>query len=178
MRALDLITESNDLADETESNATVLAFLNQAIAKINTILNCGFPYLTLTEDSEPVFSVKWQRTLLIPFAVGRIKQKDASQFEYTDAYSEFMDSLDVFKQKYRMPIIYKCIEADQEIILNDAGDKYTAEEDDTYYSIALAEGLVASDLVNLNEDEDITFVDDDVESTMLDSPPLSWHGHF
>jgi hypothetical protein len=50
---------------------------------------------------------KWQRTLFIPFIIGRMKQVDASQFEYSDSFAEFQSNLVQFKTKYAIPDEYK-----------------------------------------------------------------------
>lgn len=171
VRTLELIQESNELADENESNATVLGFLNQAIAKINIELNCEFPYLELTNEDAPVFPERWQRTLLIPFAVGRIKQKDSSQFEYSDAYGEFLDNLDNFRQKYNVPIIYRILSSNQNIILEDE-TIFVTGDNDTFYSIAQMFDMDAWTLASLNrqvqEDEE------SIQASYLREPPHYW----
>lgn len=96
----------NTLSDEQETNDTILGYLNDAIAAINVRLKASLPFLNGSND-EPVFSETWQRTLLIPFAVGRIKQQDSSQFEYTDAYAEFQNNLAEFAIQFEVPDIYK-----------------------------------------------------------------------
>lgn len=106
MQLSQIIEEVNELADEQESPTVVTTFINDAIAKINIECESNFPSLSATSDDEPAFPEKWQRTLLIPFAVGRIKQRDSSQFEYSDAYSQFFDNLAEFKMKYTIPDIY------------------------------------------------------------------------
>lgn len=103
----DIVKQANDLADEAESIQKVTAFLNDAIAKINIRLNAELPYFDATEDTAHVLPEKWVRALLIPFAVGRIKQMDSSQFEYTDAYNEFMMGLDELSTRYVVPDEYK-----------------------------------------------------------------------
>ena len=108
MNVSDLIREINDLSDENEQPASVLAWINDAIAKINIELGANFPYLTVDDMSvSPAFPEQWQRGLLIPYGVGRIKQKDSSQFEYTDAYNEFLENLNKMKTKYTVPDQYK-----------------------------------------------------------------------
>jgi hypothetical protein len=102
-----IIKEANNLSDEQEAPEIVTSFINDAIAQINVHCDANFPFLDLTTDSEPAFPETWQRVLLIPFAVGRIKQKDSSQFEFTQAYSEFFSNLDNFKMKYIIPDAYK-----------------------------------------------------------------------
>lgn len=108
MELSSLIQAINNLADEQESPEIVTEFINSAIAKINIECNADFPFLSITNPSqEPAFPEKWQRALLIPFGVGRIKQLDSSQFEYSDAYNEFLVNLIDFKTKYVIPEQYK-----------------------------------------------------------------------
>ena len=108
MTLSELIEQANAIADEQETSVTVTGFINDAIAKINIRLKANLPYMSADlPDEEPIFPEKWQRAVLIPFAVGRIKQKDSSQFEYTDAYNEFMLGLDDMAAQYIVPEILK-----------------------------------------------------------------------
>lgn len=109
MNLNDLVKAVRILSDEQgEPAENITSHMNDAIAKINIKLKAEFPYLDSTQgDEEPVFPEKWQRALLIPFAVGRIKQMDSSQFEYTDAYNEFLASLDDMLTDYTVPDVYK-----------------------------------------------------------------------
>lgn len=175
MKTVDIIGEANGLSDETETNGTVLSFLNQAMAKINVHMNAGFPYLTLNTDDKPVFSEKWQRILLIPFAVGRIKQKDSSQFEYSDAYSEFLASLADFKAKYTVPDIYRSLVSGNTIILAD-NTNYVVKEDDTLTSIAVDKTMVAADIMAKNLK--LYYVTDGISSDIYDTPPYPWLTYF
>lgn len=106
MLTTQLIQNVNTLSDEQEASANVLEYLNDAMARINIRLKANLPYLTLDEGDEPIFPEKWQRTLLVPFAVGRIKQQDSSQFEYSDAYQEFERNLADMAVQYEVPAIY------------------------------------------------------------------------
>lgn len=102
----ELAKEINTLADEQESVTMIQGFVNDAIAKINIRLKADFPFLKAPSES-PVFPEKWQRTLLIPFGVGRVKQYDSSKFEYTDSYSEFLVNLEEMAASYIVPEEYK-----------------------------------------------------------------------
>ena len=102
-----LIQLVNTLSDEQEPAANVLEYLNDAMARINIRLKANLPYLTLDDGDAPVFDEKWQRALLVPFGVGRIKQQDSSQFEYSDAYQEFQINLSDMAVQYNVPEIYK-----------------------------------------------------------------------
>lgn len=106
MNVNQMVTLVNNLSDEQESNDVILEYLNDAIATINIKLKANLPFLQNSNDV-PVFNETWQRTLLVPFAVGRIKQQDSSQFEYTDAYSEFQNNLIEFALQFNVPDIYK-----------------------------------------------------------------------
>jgi hypothetical protein len=113
MNLVDMITHSNELADEQEAPTIVVQFVNDAIAQINIKCDANFPNASLNDSgTDYVLPEKWVRTLIIPFTVGRLKQKDSSQFEYTDAYVQFIDALAEFKTKYTIPDIYK--DADSE----------------------------------------------------------------
>lgn len=109
MNILQIVQLANTLADESIETNKVLGFVNDAIARINVKCGANFPFFssnTLNDDYAG-FSETWQRALLVPFAVGRIKQTDSSQFEYSDAYGEFTDNLIEFKSRYTIPAEYK-----------------------------------------------------------------------
>jgi hypothetical protein len=98
----------NNLADEDFSSSQVVEFVNDAIARINIECQANFPIMAVENTSEYAgFPEKWQRTLFIPFVVGRMKAVDASQFEYNDNYSEFISNLAQFKVKFPVPDEYK-----------------------------------------------------------------------
>lgn len=108
MTILELVNEINSLSDENEEIADVISWINDAIAYINVELGAKFPYFSVSDtEQEPPFPEHWQRLLLIPFAVGRTKQKDSSQFEYSDAYSEFFENLMKMKSQYEVPEEYR-----------------------------------------------------------------------
>lgn len=104
MNISEIIDNINELADEQESTNVIIGFINDAIARVNIECDALFPSYSI-EDTEEKFILpdKWTRTLIIPFGVGRVKQRDSSQFEYTDAYREFLENLDMFKVKYTIP---------------------------------------------------------------------------
>jgi hypothetical protein len=104
-----MIQHVNNLSDEDFEPSIVTEFVNDAIARINVECGANFPFVSLNaSDVEyPGFNENWQRTLLIPFAVGRSKQKESSQFEYSDAYNQFYASLIEFKSRYIIPEEYK-----------------------------------------------------------------------
>ena len=104
---IDLINLSTD---ENFTNEEVLSFMNQAIAKVNSECQADFPYITQTQvDADETyegFEEVWQRMLIVPYASGKIKQNDASQFEYTDFYIMFDNNLSNFKANYDIPDEY------------------------------------------------------------------------
>lgn len=103
-----LTTATNSLAEESFSSSQVVEFVNDCIAQVNIACSANFPYFSSASSEEyEGFPEKWQRTLFIPFVVGRMKQVDASQFEYTDSYSEFTSALMTFKTKFTIPDEYK-----------------------------------------------------------------------
>ena len=104
-----LITHVNTLSDEDFEPNIVTEFLNDAIAKINAECDANFPFFNILDSGSDYagFNETWQRLLLVPFAVGRSKQKESSQFEYTDAYNQFFADLLEFKSKYPIPEEYK-----------------------------------------------------------------------
>lgn len=98
----------NNLADEDFSSNQIVEFVNDAIAKINIECEANFPSMSVENSSEYAgFPDKWQRTLFVPFVVGRMKAVDASQFEYSDNYMEFAANLSIFRSKYQIPAEYK-----------------------------------------------------------------------
>lgn len=109
MNLIEIIDQANTIADEDLDTDVVVGFLNDAVARINVECEANFPYFSMQDtDSEyPGFPEKWQRTLLVPFVVGRIKQTDSSQFEYNDSYSEFVSNILQFKAMFRIPEEYK-----------------------------------------------------------------------
>ena len=107
-----LVQHINLVSDEDFEFKEVLSFVNDAIAKIN--IECGaiFPFIDVEFD-QPVdeyptraINNTWQRQLLVPYAAGRIKENDASQFEYTDWYGQFDINLQQFKTKVIIPDEY------------------------------------------------------------------------
>jgi hypothetical protein len=104
-----LTKATNLLADEDFSSSQIVEFANGAIARINIEREANFPLFDINQSDVEYqgFPEKWQRTLLIPFVVGRMKAVDASQFEYTDMYNEFAANLSLFKMKFPVPEVYK-----------------------------------------------------------------------
>lgn len=106
------ITQINNISDEQELPEIVLGFINDAISRINIECDANYPtYEPQDITQELPLPEKWIRALIIPFGVGRVKQRDSSQFEYTDAYSEFMENLNQFKHKYEIPEEYQDTES-------------------------------------------------------------------
>ena len=108
MNLSEFIASANDLSDESENAQTITRFLNDGIAKVNAECKANYPFVDYTMlEAEIPLPETWVRVMLVPFAAGRIKTKDSSQFEYTDLYTEFIDGLSNFKMNYRIPDIYK-----------------------------------------------------------------------
>jgi hypothetical protein len=109
MNIIQIAQQANLTADEEVNVLSILGFANDAIARINVKCGANFPFFSPNETNNEYvgFSETWQRALLVPFIVGRIKQTDSSQFEYSDAYGEFQDNLYEFRSKYTIPAEYK-----------------------------------------------------------------------
>ena len=105
-----IIAHINLATDEDFEFKEVLAFINDAVAKIN--IECGaiFPFadteFDLPIDEYPALNETWIRSLIVPYAAGRIKENDSSQFEYTDWYAQFDLNLQKFKSVYNIPEKY------------------------------------------------------------------------
>lgn len=104
----ELITRINDLSDEQEPNEIIIGFINDALGKINIECDADYPPISI-EDMEEIFPIprKWAVTLIVPFGVGRVKQRDSSEFEFSAAYEEFLINLDEFKTRYDIPEEYQ-----------------------------------------------------------------------
>jgi hypothetical protein len=109
MNVIQIAQQANSIADEEISTLQAMGFMNDAIARINVKTGANFPFFSEnnTNIDYAGFPETWQRSLLVPFVVGRIKQTDSSQFEYSDAYGEFQDNLTEFKLRYAIPEQYK-----------------------------------------------------------------------
>lgn len=126
MNLSEMIEKVNDLSDEYHESKIVTSSLNDAISKINVEVGANFPLLSLTDSNTQYvgFPEKWQMVLLVPFAVGRSKQKEGSQFEYTDSYTEFVNNLTLFKSKYKIPEEYADSEELGVVTVDYSGDYY------------------------------------------------------
>lgn len=105
-----LFDSINFLSDEDKTDKELIIYTNDAIAKVNMLCSSQFPFIELDasmEDEYEGFDETWQRVLFIPFCVGRSKQAESSQFEYSDAYEEFNVGLNEFKFNYTIPSYYK-----------------------------------------------------------------------
>lgn len=109
-----LIAHINLVTDEDFELMPMLGFINDAINKINIETSAIFPEIDTTlplalyaQEEYTAFPDKWINTLIIPFAAGRIKENDSSQFEYIDWYRQFDLNLERFKRDYKIPDEYK-----------------------------------------------------------------------
>lgn len=111
MEVMKLVQHINLATDEDFELMEVIAFINDAIAKVN--IECGSIFPIVPDDfpnenmyrfeEYDAFPDNWQRMLLVPYAAGRIKENDSSQFEYVDWYSQFDINLSKFQEKYDIP---------------------------------------------------------------------------
>lgn len=108
-----LMQHINRVTDEDFELGDMLGFINDAIQKINVEAGTIFPEIDETlpealyaQEEYTAIPDKWIRMLIVPFAAGRIKENDSSQFEYMDWYAQFDQNLDRFKTDYRIPLIY------------------------------------------------------------------------
>lgn len=116
MNTTELVRHVMLVTDEVMQETEILEFLNDGIARINTDADANFPNLRLEEGNKPVFPEKWTRQLLVPYAAGRVKQNDGSQFEYHDLYTQFETNLLRFIAKYPIPAEYKDTETESKLI--------------------------------------------------------------
>lgn len=115
MEVLKLVQHINLATDEDFELMESIAFINDGIAKINVECDANFPFIDDSLPDEAMYAFEeyeafpdtWQRMLLVPFAAGRIKENDSSQFEYVDWYGQFDSALDKFKDKYLIPVEFQ-----------------------------------------------------------------------
>lgn len=105
-----LMTHINRVTDEDFELLDMIGFINDAIQKINVEAGTIFPVIDDTlptklyeQEEYTAIPDKWISMLIVPFAAGRIKENDSSQFEYLDWYRQFDMSLERFKTDYRVP---------------------------------------------------------------------------
>jgi hypothetical protein len=127
MNVVEIIKQANAIAEEDIDTDKGIGFVNDAISRINVKCRANFPFIKSSDvGSEYVgFTETWQRALLVPFTVGRIKQADSSQFEYSDAYGEFTDNLIEFKSTYAIPSQYKDVSSQTSIAPNFDGNYFS-----------------------------------------------------
>lgn len=109
-----LVAHINSVTDEDFDFMQVIGFINDAVAKINSEAGAKFPFIDetdglelLEQDEWTALSETWIRQLIVPYAAGRIKENDSSQFEYTDWYAQFEMNLAKFITKYSIPVQYQ-----------------------------------------------------------------------
>ena len=109
-----LMTHINRVTDEDFELMDMLGFINDAIQKINVEASAIFPEIDETlpvklyqQEEYTAIPDKWIRMLIVPFAAGRIKENDSSQFEYRDWYAQFDLNLTKFKSDYNIPDEFK-----------------------------------------------------------------------
>lgn len=114
MEILSLVEHINLATDEDFELLQVLAFCNDAIGKINVEAKAQFPFIDLSlkernyrTEEYTALPETWIRMLIVPFAAGRIKENDSSQFEYHDWYAQFDMNLLKFIDNYDIPEEYQ-----------------------------------------------------------------------
>ena len=113
MLVSDAILQINDLADEGADDSSIINWINDALADIGREVKATFPEVTSASDTLPLEN-KWCRILIFPYAAARNKQKEASQFEYRDLYSQYLTGLQDFSTRYVVPDAYKDVETEVE----------------------------------------------------------------
>ena len=113
MELMKLFDHINLVSDEDFETMQLIGFVNDGIAKINIEIGTVFPEIddTLPEamyaqEEYTAIPDKWIRALLVPFAAGRIKENDSSQFEYIDWYRQFDINLERFRTSHKVPAEY------------------------------------------------------------------------
>jgi hypothetical protein len=168
LKLSDVINQINELSDEQEAPNVVTNFVNDAIAEINVTCQTGFPEMVLAEDKTFMFPDKWVRMLIIPYGVGRVKQKDSSQFEYMDAYGQFMARVEEFRTQGVIPREHKELPLDTEVTMPD-NSTVTSESGDTLYTISVNFNVPLADLKADNTD--IDYSGSGFKSDILETPP-------
>lgn len=109
-----LVEHINLATDEDFELLQVLKFCNDAIAKINVEASANFPMIDISlkeklykNEEYTALPETWIRMLIVPFAAGRIKENDSSQFEYQDWYAQFDMNLLKFTDNYDIPEEYQ-----------------------------------------------------------------------
>jgi len=108
MITTELIKLVGNLTDESLPSATILNFINDAIAKINIEASAEFPFIPPADIglSYIPLSETYQRTLLATFASAMVKYADASTVEGDTWMLKFEDNLQKFVSSYTIPTEY------------------------------------------------------------------------
>lgn len=113
MELLKLVAHVNLATDEDFELMQVIGFINDAIAKLNIDAGTLYPFVDDTlqidqyaQEEYTDLPETWIRTLIVPYASGRIKENDSSQFEYLDWYGQYDANLVQFKANYNIPLVY------------------------------------------------------------------------
>lgn len=108
MLVKDVLSQANILADESLEDETLLNFLNDCTAQVNTRAKALYPFYTIDDlETEMAMPEQWVRQIYLPFIAAKIKQIDASQFEYNDLYSQFERGIADFISYYVIPDSYR-----------------------------------------------------------------------
>lgn len=163
-----IIAAVNSLGDDQLDDNTVMSWLNDAIAEINKECECELPFFTAVTET-PVIPETWQRMLLIPYGVARMKQQDSSKFEYDDSYAQFFNNLGGFSAQYEVPKQYKYLVVGSEINLPN-GDYATIEYGDTLEKIATQFTTTVQAILDANTNEEIKYQGNGYESNVYSKP--------
>lgn len=169
-----VIDQVNSQIDDKLPDDQIINWINDALAKIATASNVIFPELD-TINVYATFPIpdRWVRLLIIPFASGRAKQQDSSQFEYSEAYSQFFSDISTFTEQYQMPDDYKVLAINQDLTKPD-GTTYTTANEDTLSSLAKAWSSTVQAIKDANATITIQFVTDEFEGDVYSDPAFPW----
>ena len=147
MLVRDIITRVNSLSDDQIPDLEIVGFINDAMDEIGREVNATFPSIPSIayEYQSPVLPDKWVRNLIIPFAKGRVKEKDSSQFEWEVGYNTFITNLSDFSNSYKVPLQF--VDLPPGIELETAQGPHETNYGETLYEIAQNTGSDVNDLI-------------------------------
>lgn len=178
MKLSKMITEINTLIDDQLPDDWITGWINDGLAEIGSTVHAVFPEMDAAlPDAEFPLPQKWQRLLIKVFAAGRAKEQDSSQFEYTDLYRQFDQSLNDFQAEYVVPVQYKELYPVQELSMPD-GTTYLTNSGDTLAQVATTYNTNAQAIQDANADIEIRYVTDYETFNTLDQPALPWFNAF
>lgn len=174
MNVTQLIAAVNSLGDDQIDDNTIMSWLNDAIAEINKEADCQLPFFTSVSDT-PIINETWQRLLLIPFAVGRMKQQDSSKFEYDDHYMKFQDNLSTFVMQYEIPLQYRNLVTGSIFSLPN-GSRYKVASYETLGTIATANSTTVQAILDANPNGEVQYQGNGYNSSIYNEPTFPFMG--